>query len=120
MTCSDFVRDGCADPFKEDGKLEVKTVNSGTWYEIDAMLNNGAYGKASVVSGEWTGTTDDNSRGLLTGSIRYVAGFVDNDGNVLCPGTGSPLRMTPPRIDVSYGHRRLPQVTCGQLQIFLD
>lgn len=117
--CSEFVNDDCANPFKRGGGLQVDTLTSGTWYEIDAMLPNGVCGKASVVSGDWTGTIDGESQDELTGSIRFIAGFVDEDGNVLCPPAANPATITPRKTNLGK-HPRFPQVTCGQLQIFLD
>lgn len=120
VLCSEFLKNDCAAPFTDGDELGTGFIPSleASWYELDAVLMpGGVCGTASVVSGDWRGTVAGIE--LSTGSLRYVAGFIDKDGNVLCPVGGTPSPVTSRNPDCSAG-RRPVQVTCGQLQIYVN
>jgi hypothetical protein len=103
----------CLAPLSPSGRIEF----SGTFAEVDAVLLPGQVcGKAYVMQAHFEGLTDVNDlTTVVKGTLQYVAGFIDKDGQVVCGSFSSPLSFT-----FACSSEQLPVVECGQLQLYLD
>lgn len=91
-------------------------VATGAFSEIDAvLLPSGECGKAYVIRAPFDGYLNPQlSSTAVSGTLQYVAGFINANGDVVCGPFQAPLSD-----QFNCGSSALPVVECGQLQVFI-